>query len=144
MPYFKARQIFITCREICSYYNGFQWENVNELASNQEEADTRLLLHSHHASRNGFDDIMTHIPDTDVFLLMFSMSNETAGKLCMKTGTRGKTRMINIADVRINQMEKYQNRILIMCWQRYLPCMHSPVAIQLVPSLEKGKSKPSC
>ena len=95
-PYFEGRQIFLTCGEVCSYYNGFRWENVNDLVSNQEEADTRLLLHSHHASRNGFDDIMIHTPDTDVFFLMLSMSNEIAGKLYMKTGTRGKIRMIRI------------------------------------------------
>ena len=51
-------------------------------------------------SRNGFDDIMIHTPDTDVFLLMLSMSNEIAGELCMKNGMRGKIRMINIADVK--------------------------------------------
>ena len=94
--------MFFRCGEACSYYNGFQWKNVNELVSNQEEADTRLLLHSHHVSRNGFDDIMIHTPDTDVFLLMLSMSNEIAGELYMKNGMRGKIRMINIADVRIN------------------------------------------
>ena len=99
MPYFEGWQIFLTCGDVCSYYNDFRWEHVNELDSNQEEADTRLLLHSNPASRNGFDDIMIHIPDTDVFLLMLSMPNEIAGKLYMKTGTRGKTRMIDIADV---------------------------------------------
>ena len=100
IPYFEGRQIFLTCGEVCSYYNGFRSENANELVPNQEEADTKLLLHSHHASRNGFDDIITQSPDTDVFLLMSSMSNEIAGKLYMKTGTRGKTRMIDIADVK--------------------------------------------
>ena len=100
MPYFEGRQIFFMCGKVFSYYNGFRWENVNELVSNQEEADTRLLLHSHHASKNGFNGIMIHTSDTNLFLLMVSMSNEIAGKLYMKTGARGKTRMINIADVK--------------------------------------------
>lgn len=43
---------------------------------------------------------MIHTPDTDVFLLMMSMSNEIAGELYMKNGMRGKIRMINIADVK--------------------------------------------
>ena len=86
MPYFEGQQIFLMCREICSYYSGFHWENVNNLVSNKEEADTKLLLHSQQASRNRFDDIMIHIPDTDVFFLMLSMSNKIAGKLYMKTG----------------------------------------------------------
>ena len=90
MPYFEERQIFLTCGEVCSYYNGFRWENVNELVSNQEEADPRLLPHSHHASRNGFHDIMVHTPDTDVFLLMLSLSNEIAGKLYRRLVREGK------------------------------------------------------
>ena len=100
IPYSEGRQIFLTCGKVCSYYNGFWWENVNELVSNQEDAGTKLLLHSHHASINGFDGIMIHTPDTDVFLLILSMPNETAGKLYMKTGTQGKTRMINITEMK--------------------------------------------
>ena len=114
MPYFEGRQILFTCGEVCSCSNGFRWENVNELVSNKEEADTRLLLYSHHASRNGFDDTMIFfllilfyfsftiapkLQNTDLFLLMLLLSNEIAGKLYMKNGTRGKTRMNDIADV---------------------------------------------
>ena len=43
---------------------------------------------------------MINSPGTDVFLLILSMSNEIAGKMYMKTGTREKTRMINITDVK--------------------------------------------
>ena len=43
---------------------------------------------------------MIHTPDTDVFLLMLSMSNEIAGELYMKNGMRGKIRMINIANAK--------------------------------------------
>ena len=90
MPYFEERQIFLTCGEVCSYYNGFRWENVNELVLNQEEVDPRLLPHSHHVSRNRFHDIMVHTPDTDVFLLMLSLSNEIAGKLYRRLVREGK------------------------------------------------------
>ena len=43
---------------------------------------------------------MIHTPDTDVFLLVMSMSNEIARELYMKNAMRGKIRMINIADVK--------------------------------------------
>ena len=43
---------------------------------------------------------MIHTPDPDIFLLMLPMSNEVAGKLYMENGRRGKTRMIDIADVK--------------------------------------------
>ena len=42
IPYFDGRQIFLTSEEVCSYYNCFRWENVNELVSNQKEDGTRL------------------------------------------------------------------------------------------------------
>lgn len=43
---------------------------------------------------------MIHTPDTAVFLLVMSMSNEIARELYMKNAMRGKIRMINIADVK--------------------------------------------
>ena len=43
---------------------------------------------------------MIHTPDTAVFLLVMSKSNEIARELYMKNAMRGKIRMINIADVK--------------------------------------------
>ena len=43
---------------------------------------------------------MIHTPDTAVFLLVMSMSNEIARELYMKNAMRGKIRMINIPDVK--------------------------------------------
>ena len=47
---------------------------VSELCSSQEEADTRLLLHVHHANmeweNGGLQNIIVRSPDTDVFLLL--------------------------------------------------------------------------
>ena len=70
-----------------------QWLSVGEckrVMLNQEEVDPRLLPHSHHVSRNRFHDIMVHTPDTDVFLLMLSLSNEIAGKLYRRLVREGK------------------------------------------------------
>ena len=139
MPYFQGTQIFLTCGEVCCYYNGFWWENVNELVSNQEEADTRLLLHSQRVSRNGFDDIMIHTLDTDVFLLMLSMSNEIAGRLYMKTGTRRKIRMIDIADVK-DQLDGKVSEQNIDYVLEALPGLHAFTGFDTVSAFsEKGK-----
>ena len=141
MPYFEGCQIFLTCEEVCSYYNDFRWENVNELVSNPEEADTKLLLHSHHASRNRFDGIMIHTPDTDIFLLMLWMYNGIAGKLYMKTGTRGKARMVDIADVKdqLNGKVSEQNIDHVL---EALPGFHPSIGCDTVGAFfGKGKIK---
>lgn len=46
--------------------------NVEELASNHVEADTRLILHARHAAQN-CDSVAIHSPDTDVFLIALSL-----------------------------------------------------------------------
>ena len=40
-----------------------------ELCTNQEEADTRMLLHAEHASQNGHQRIAIKSSDTDVEVL---------------------------------------------------------------------------
>ena len=44
-------------------------EEIPELNSNHEEADTKLLLHTKHASENGEASIIIKSPDTDVAIL---------------------------------------------------------------------------
>ena len=39
------------------------------LKSNQEEADTKIILHPLDATTNGASEIQIHFPDTDVFIL---------------------------------------------------------------------------
>ena len=44
-------------------------EEITDLNSNREEADTKLLLHAKHASENGETTIIIKSPDTDVAIL---------------------------------------------------------------------------
>jgi hypothetical protein len=43
--------------------------NMTYLKSNQEEADTKIILHALDATTNGATEIKIHSPDTDVFIL---------------------------------------------------------------------------
>ncbi len=43
--------------------------HVPELASTQEEADTRVVLHAIHAARNGAERVVVHANDTDIIIL---------------------------------------------------------------------------
>ena len=42
------------------------------LHANHEEADTRLILHSCEAVKEGYQRVLVHSRDTDVFLLLYS------------------------------------------------------------------------
>ena len=50
---------------------------VNQLQSPQEEADTRILLHSkHHASDNDYKFVMVVSEDSDVYVLCISLATD--------------------------------------------------------------------
>lgn len=44
--------------------------NVPELRSNQEEADSRIIMHAVEAARRGAETIVVSSPDTDVLVLL--------------------------------------------------------------------------
>ena len=58
---------------------------VEELKSCQEEADTRILLHTKHASGQDYKSILIVSEDTDVFLLLIAFSNEIPASLYKKS-----------------------------------------------------------
>ena len=68
---------------------GDEWCEVQELRSNQEEADTHMLLHANHTRSNGIENIVIHTPDTDVFIVMMFFLNSIR-ILYIKTETKGK------------------------------------------------------
>ena len=73
---------------------------THELCSNQEEADTRLLLHAYHASQSSADrDVVIKSPDTDVAILCIKHSCSIKSKLFFATGTKNKNRIIDIKEV---------------------------------------------
>ena len=66
----KERTPFITHGDNCTKLSASDGTitacTVLELCSNQEEADTRMLLHANHASQNGHQHIAIRSSDTDV------------------------------------------------------------------------------
>ena len=72
--------------------------DVPELASNHEEADTRIILHM----KNNIDQFdiqkkfVFHTPDTDVFVLCLGHLHETHGDVYIKTGVKDRSRIISL------------------------------------------------
>ena len=74
---------------------------VQNLKSNHEEADTRMILHAKHAN-NSYDRILVASPDTDIFLLCVSLQNYIDGRIYFLTGVKSIRRIIDIKAVREN------------------------------------------
>ena len=71
--------LYVTSKEKCYSFSCGMADNalvvcdeVSELKSSHEEADTRLLLHAKHAAIEN-DRVIIKSPDTDVFLLCIAM-----------------------------------------------------------------------
>ena len=81
------------CHKIKSIDNLVIVTEVHELASDHEEADTRLILHASHALQN-YQNITIRSPDTDVFV--FALSTCLPSTVYFDTGVGNKRRIINI------------------------------------------------
>ena len=66
---------------------------VTEIESNQEGADTRMLLHAKHASQT-INNIIIHTPETDALLIALAASTELRSNLFIRTGSKAKSRLI--------------------------------------------------
>ena len=61
----NGRRVVVAWRSECK---GTE-EDFSHLQSNQEEADTKIILHAVDATARGATELRIHSPDTDVFIL---------------------------------------------------------------------------
>lgn len=97
-----SKSLFVTCGENC--YKILHDEGcvlIPELCSTQEEADTRLILHSAHAAVAGFASVIIVADDTDVFLLALAFCDEIDTHLYLKCGTQARVSYIDVQKVSI-------------------------------------------
>ena len=89
-----------------------------ELFSTQEEADERICLHVHHASRNGYKTVLVDSPDTDVFVCLLHHMQETwnIDKLYLKMGSGHKVKTIAVHEV----VKNLQSSLI-----KHLPSYHA-------------------
>ena len=94
----ENKNLFVTCNDICTKITCKTAVNVEELRSTHEEADTRLLLHSRHASAD-FTSVIIITEDTDVMVLCLAFQNEIDTNLFLRCGTSIRTRLIDIKTI---------------------------------------------
>ena len=80
---------------------------VSELEPSQEEADTRMMLHAKHAKDHGYCNIIIKTPHTDVFVICLSLISQINTSIIFNTGTRDKTRMIHLNEVKENLSKRF-------------------------------------
>ena len=74
-------------------------QNANHLQSDQEEADTKMLLPALDATANGETDLYIHSPDTDVLVLPLRRYPGLCVKTSFVAGTGDNHRVIGLSPV---------------------------------------------
>ena len=90
--------LFVThgmeCHKLTARKNGIDCNRLHELCSQQEEADTRILLHTSHAASNGHDCIATKSPNTDVVVPACTSSHSINAKMLFCIDTKQRRRYL--------------------------------------------------
>ena len=115
-----GRSLFVTYGNLCKRPtsqddNFVQAAVVPALQCSHNEADTRLLLHAHHASNNGQQAVVIRSPDTDVAVLAVYHHPALAAagsQLYFRTGTKQRACFIDIHTVRTALGERVSDALL--------------------------------
>ena len=138
------KELYVTANDKCWRLTNSTVEMASSLHSNQEEADTKMLLHAQHASLHGFQKIVINTPDTDVFIITLSCLSPITSDLFLQTGKRDKRRIINLQAIKesldgeIPETEEYS----IDDFMSALPGLHSFTGCDSTSAFSgKGKVK---
>ena len=74
-------------------------QKTEHLQSNQEEADTKLLLHALDATASSASTLEIHSPETDVFVLSLRRYQELCRNTYFVTGTGQRRRSISLMPI---------------------------------------------
>ena len=115
--------------------------DVQHLQSTQEEADTKVILHSIDASLNGADRLDIFSPDTDVLVLLLRRFPQLCPNTNFMTGTGNKRRSIPLSPIfnvlgsakvealpgflaftGADQTGKFTGKGKLMCWKTFMKC----------------------
>ena len=129
--------MYVTTEDQCWRLNAGTCEPVPELECNHEEADTRKVVHAHHAGGT----CAIHSDDTDVFVLLLAHSRKL-GKCYMKKGRGAKTRIMELSIV-LNTLEKQLDPGMDKhCFTKALIGVHAMTGCDTISAFcGKGKGK---
>lgn len=88
--------LFVTCGSKCYKLKADTSQEVPDLETSQEEADTRIMLHAVHAANDGNTSVVISADDTDVFLLAISFCEQVQASVFIKSGTKARTSYVDV------------------------------------------------
>ena len=83
----QEKTLYVTCEEKYYVITSEGSHLVEEQETDQEEADTRLILHASHAADNNIQSVVMVVEDTDVFVLCLNFDDEINASLYLKCTT---------------------------------------------------------
>ena len=144
-PNVSQKKLFVGYENHCCFSSDGVID-IPELASNQEEADTSMLLRIQHEAAQSHDlkSFIVHSPDNDVFILCLSYLHSINCPIFFKTGVRDKSRFINITRIKekieILTADMEYSADDLFC--KALLGFHAMVVTQLAPLLVWVNQKP--
>ena len=87
--------MFVTSGNQCLKLTQEDYELVEELESSQEEAETRLFLHSKHTAKL-YPTVVIISDDTDVFIICLGLHKFINCHFIIQRGTRAKVRLFDV------------------------------------------------
>lgn len=94
-----GKTIFVTTEEKCFEITSEGTRYREDLKSEQEEADTRVLLHAAHAAASGYKAVVVASEDTDVFVLCVAFKGFIPCSLFVKSSKQTRAVYIDISKV---------------------------------------------
>ena len=111
-PVIGNKVLYVAFEDKCLRFSGTDHVEQTGLESNQEEADTRMLLHMKCEGNNDDDNVrnkkfIVHTPDTDVLILCLGHLHNINGDIFIRTSTGDHLRTISIQKIK----DKLENQI---------------------------------
>lgn len=141
MKTIDGKEFYVTSGQKVMKIKNRVWNEEDSFLSNHEEVDTRMTLHAKHASLY-YRKVLISSPDTDVFVILLSVSHEIDASLFFLTGVQNTRRIIAISAVSeyiASNLNPAGAEKEILC-SLYLEFTVSLDVIRLVLLLERGKS----
>lgn len=85
---------------------------IEELVSNQEETDTRVVLYLNYAVRLGFKSAVVRTPDTDIFFILLHYAHSIPITIYLDTGSGKHRQIINVSELSESKGADYCTTLL--------------------------------
>ena len=85
---------------------------IEELKSNQEETDTRVVLYLNYAVKLGYKSAVVRTPDSDIFFILLHYAHSIPITIYLDTGSGKHRQVINISELAESKGAEYCTALL--------------------------------